>query len=186
MITSDWIAIVSTIIAIAAFIYTWKSNTKRYELTEQYRKNLLEWYSETTRILIKLKLMIESECLCDEQKFDLLSTLSAQIELGRFFFPNIDKGDLFGHNKSTAYQGYRHIALEFLVFSYNLFKRSDANKYLLHAEELQRHFTSYIYELLQPVKFNKAIRRHTDVTFKNDLILEEFLEKDPKSYIFYC
>ena len=142
MQTSDWVAIASAIIAVIALIYSWRSNTKKYELTEQYRNNALEWYSNTINILIELKTKVE--CLNNDERFKLLSMLSSQIELGRFFFPNIDKKDSFGENKPLAYQGYRHIALEFLVFSYNLFMREDAKKHLLHAEELQRHFTSYI------------------------------------------
>ena len=185
MITSDWIAIASTILAISAFIYSWLSNTKRYELTDQYRKNVLDWYGETLSIIIKLRLSIEENSLTNESKIDLLSALSSQIEIGRFFFPNIDKGDSFGQSKPLAYQGYRHIVLEFLVFSYNIFKRNDADKYLLHAQELQRQFTAHIYGLLNPVGFNKSIHRYTDVIFKNNLILEEFLEKDPKGFIFY-
>lgn len=185
MNTSDWIAISSTLIAVAAFLYSWFSNTKRYELTDQYRKNVLDWYGDATQILIKLRLSTENQTLTQDNKLDLLSALSTQIEIGRFYFPNINKGDFFGKEKPSAYQGYRHIALEFLVFSYNLFMRDDAESYLSHASELQRQFTAHVYDLLDPIGFNKKIHKYTDVVFDNRIILEEFLEKDPRSYIFY-
>lgn len=184
-IASNIIAGIALLLAIASFTYTWKTNTKKYELTENYRNNLLEWYEDTTKTLIQLRVMTESGCLVETQKCELLAKLSAQIELGRFYFPNIDKGDSFGKEKPTAYQGYRHIALEFLVFSYEIFKRSNAIDYLQHATELQRHFTSYIYEVLQPKAFNKDIRKYTKVSLDKDIILEEFLEKDPKDFDFY-
>ena len=184
-IVANIIAGIALLIAIVSFLYAWKTNTKKYELTEQYRNNLLQWYQETTIILIQLKLLIESGSLVEPQKYDLLSRLSSQIELGRFYFPNIDKGDFFGKEKPTAYQGYRHIALEFLVFSYNIFIRVDAVQYLQHATELQRHFTSYIYELLQPKAFNRSICKYTTVILDKDIVLEEYLRKDPKNFIFY-
>ncbi len=185
MDTSNWIAIASTIIAIGALVYSWASNTKKYEVTDQYRKNVLIWYEEVIKILITLRMSIEASKLTDKDKIDLLSNLSAQIEIGRFFFPNINKGNSYGQNKPLPYRGYRHIVLEFVVMEFNLFKKEDAKKYLLHAVELQRQFTAHIFELLDPVGFNKSIHRFTDVTFGNDIILEEFLEKDPQSFVFY-
>ncbi len=185
-IITNIIAGFALILALGSFAYTWITNTKKYELTEQYRNNLLRWHEETTSILIQLKLVTEFNCVNESEKCELLSKLSSQIEVGRFYFPNIDKGDSFGNDKPMAYQGYRHIALEFLVFSYNIFLREDAKEYIGHATELQRHFTSYIYELLSPKKYNKDVCKYTTVTFNKDIILEEFLSQDPKSYIFYC
>lgn len=185
MASSDWIAIASAIIAIVGFVYTWLTNTKKFELTEQYRNCLLLWYDNTLKTLVKLRLLTESDCLDQNAKYELLSALSSQIEVGRFFFPNIDRGDSFGEEKPTAYRGYRHIALEFLVFSYRILAKEDAKKYLSHTEELQRHFTSHIFELLQPKRYNKSIRKHTDVIFPKEILLDEFLMKDPRSFVFY-
>lgn len=186
----DYIALVSPIIATTALAFSVafnirSSGTKRYELTGQYRESVLEWFSYTTQVLIKLKLLNEAETLDQRTRIELLAQLSSQIEVGRFYFPNIDKGDLFGNDKPLAYRGYRHVALDFLVFSYSIYIRDDATKYLAHAEELRRHFTSHIFELLQPAKYNKSISKKTAVTFDNDSILEEFLSKDPKSFVFY-
>lgn len=185
MSTADIIAGIALLLALLSFFYTWRTNTKKYELTDQYRNKLLDWYEDTTKTLIQLKLMTETRCVDDNKKCELLSKLSSQIERGRFFFPNIDKGDFFGKEKPAAYQGYRHIALEFLVFSYNIFKRTDAVNYLQHAEQLQRHFTSYIFELLQPQTFKKSICKYTAVTFDKDIVLEDFLKHDPRDFIFY-
>lgn len=185
MTASDWIAISSTIIAVFALVYSWRSNTKKFELSQQYRLNLLDWYTETTGLLIELRLLVKNDKLDDDRKIKLLSKLSTQIELGRFYFPNIQKGNSIGKHKPAAYQGYRHIALEFLVFSYNLFDHNADKKYLVHAEELQRQFTSCVFKLLQPEEFNKSIRKYTDISMKDGLTIETFLKDDPRNFIFY-
>ena len=50
MNTSDYIAIVSiavtTIISIVGGIYAVASNTKKFELAEAYKKEILDWYSD--------------------------------------------------------------------------------------------------------------------------------------------
>ena len=53
--TSDYITLGSAIIAITAFVYSYLTNTKKYELTSQYRTKILEWYSDTIDVLVKLK-----------------------------------------------------------------------------------------------------------------------------------
>ena len=67
--------------------------------------------------------MESQEFFSDEfqpQKTEMLSRLSALTEIGRFYFPNVIKGDYFGHDKPSAYQGYRDICLEFLVYFFVL------------------------------------------------------------------
>lgn len=59
--TSDWIPLVSLIISVAAFVYSFLSSTKRYELLSERRDRVLDWFRETTSILIQLRMMIESE-----------------------------------------------------------------------------------------------------------------------------
>ena len=90
MNTSDYVAVGSLIISIIAVGYTHLTNTKKYELTTQYRNDLMNWFSETVEILIKLKLNAKSNLENMELKNELLSILSAKIEIGRFYFPNVD------------------------------------------------------------------------------------------------
>lgn len=58
MNTSDYIAIVSiavtTIIAIVGGIYAVASNTKKFELAEAYKKEILDWYSDTINVMISI------------------------------------------------------------------------------------------------------------------------------------
>lgn len=182
MATSDCIATGSLIIAIAAFLYSYLTNTKKYELTSQYRTEILSWYSDTIDILIRLKIETRDGFTAEGLKKELLSRLSAKIEIGRFYFPNVDKGNNYGDKKPEAYKGYRNLMLEFLVFSYELFEKEDASKYLKHAEILQRHFTSYLFEILDPKTFLKETEKHTNKTFSEELRFEDFIEKDPAAF----
>lgn len=185
MTTSDYIAAASLVIAFAAFIYSYLTNTKKYELTSQYRTEILSWYSETIEILIRLKIEAKDSYKDENLKRELLSNLSAKIELGRFYFPNVDKGDKFGDEKPFAYKGYRNLMLDFLVFSFQVFEKQDAKKYLRHAETLQRHFTSHLFDILDPKTFLKETEKHTNKTFSKELRFEDFIEKDPEALEYY-
>ena len=115
--------VVTVLIPVIGGIYKIVTSTKKYELTENYRKELLQWYTSVVEIMIRIIHSMESqEFFSDEfqpQKTEMLSRLSALTEIGRFYFPNVIKGDYFGHDKPSAYQGYRDICLEFLVYFYN-------------------------------------------------------------------
>ena len=182
METSDWISIGSLVIAVVAICYSFLSNTKKYELTDTYRKELLSWYETTLSLLIRLRFLTEQGCLEKEMKCELLADLSAQIDIGRFYFPNVDRGDSLGSYKPVAFKGHRHVALEFLVFSYDLFLSNDAIDHLKDALKLQRHFTSYIFTILRPSEFNKLIKKNTSITFDAEKVLSEYL-KNNKTFL---
>ncbi|MGJ7913797.1 hypothetical protein [Neobacillus sp. LXY-1] len=178
---TDFTAIFSVIISLLAFFYTFKSNTKKYELSSSFRKELVDWFTQTIRILIELKLLAKA----NERKSkytELLAKLSAQIEIGRLYFPNINKSDKFGEDKPIAYQGYRNVVLEFLVLSYRIFDKEDANKYVKHAEYLQREFTSQLFEVINPTRVLNDVKKLTSRTFTTEYSFEDFLSQNPDSY----
>jgi len=178
METSDWISIGSLIIAVIAICYSYLSNTKKYELTDVYRKELLSWYETTLSILIRLRFFTEQGCLKHETKCDLLAELSSQIDIGRFYFPNVDRGDSLGSYKPVAFRGHRHVALEFLVFSYDIFIKDNAIDHMRDALKLQRHFTSYIFTILKPSEFNILIKKNTNISFDAEKILSEYVKNN--------
>lgn len=121
---SDWVAIISLLISIAALIYSFVSNTKKYELTYQYYNDILIWHNQVIEVLTSLRLNRPNANL----KKQMLSKLSSLIESGRFYFPNIDRKDGFGNQKPIAYQGYRNVILDFLVYEYQLFQNEFLSK----------------------------------------------------------
>ncbi len=180
MSQSDLISIGSLSVSLLAVGYAYFSNTKKYELTSLYRSEVMAWFEETIKILLDLKHQCIARFPDETLKINLLSSLSAKIEVGRFYFPNIIKGDGFGIDKPLAYQGYRNLTLDFLVFSYRLYKKKDSWNFIDHAETLQRYFTSYVYELVDPLKAIKETESNTDKIFYRDLSFEDFLHIEPE------
>ena len=178
METSDLIAFLSAIVSIFALIYAYRSNTKKYELVSQYRNEVLAWYKETVNILIFLRDQAKQDFPNKEIKNENMAKLSSLIEVGRFYFPNINKGDNFGNNKPLAFQGYRNLILDILVYSYQMFEDQNAKNYIAHLVELQRNFTSYVFEVIDPKEFIKQTKKHTDKTFVKELTLHDYLKQD--------
>lgn len=135
----------------------------RIDVSAEYRNKIMAWYGQCISVIMKLK-----HCSLDENtKRLLLGELSCLVEYGRFFFPNIDKGDGFGENKPAAYQGYRSHVLEYLVLYYELFN-NNTNLNVDKSDDLQRRFTSAVYAYLKPWKFIKKL----------DFVLQESYKKD--------
>ena len=172
----EWISVISLVVAFVALLYSIISNTKKYELTYQYYQDVVAWHSDVIKVITQLKATSE-----ENSKKAYLAELSALIETGRFYFPNIDQHDNFGANKPLAYRGYRNVVLDFLVYEYQLFEREDSQKYVEHAESLQRLFTSYVFQYLDPKKLQKKIKHNTSIQMKNTITINEFLEQSPES-----
>lgn len=176
MTFSDWISGISLMVALVALLYTVISNTKKYELTYQYYQDVVAWHSAVIKVITQLKVANEGN-----EKKTHLAELSALIETGRFYFLNINQHDNFGSDKPLAYRGYRNVVLDFLVYEYQLFEREDSCEYLEHAESLQRLFTSYVFEYLDPKKLQKKVKHNTSIQMKNEITINEFLKRSPES-----
>jgi len=178
---TNLIAFVSlTVSGLLSFFYFRDRKHIKFQLGNDYSKQIMEWYSETIEVLILLKFKTKKDD--DEKSFtELLSKLSALIERGRFFFPNVDKEDGFGEEKPIAYKGYRNLTLDFLVAAFNLYNNPTSRKNNLdQAEQLNRHFTSIIFEVIRPKENLKQIKSITDRYYVKEEIFEDFInKKDP-------
>ena len=178
----DIIDILTLGISLAAFIYAWLSNTKKYELKYQHRCEIIKWYSDTNLILTQL---LDSLGNTSTDKDTLMSSLSSQIEVARFYYPNIiEDGDNYGEEKPSAYRGYRNAILEVLIMFFELKKNNDNIKYKSHAKNLQRVFTSYVFDSLNVRKFNDEIYKVTGHRFDNKNI-KDYLAIDPEEKTLY-
>lgn len=169
-------------ISLAIFYFRDRRHVK-YQVENEYVNGLLKWHGEVVTTLVKLRLT-HSESQTTKPNNDL-ALLSALIEQGRFFFPNIDRSDDFGHEKPPAYRGYRNLALDFLVASYNLFNGKVSKAALKKSEILQRHFTSLVFEIVRPESRLETIRSLTDKYFVQEKSFEDFLEHQDGSVIEY-
>ena len=175
----DLIASISLVFSVIAIIIA--SRSKRYEFSNTYYNEILEWYKETIIILMSLK------SNNDSSKHNLLCNLSAQIEIGRFYFPNKETGDKFGEEKFEAYKGYRNCILDFLVYLYQIYKRTDSQNYIDHIETLQKLFTSYVFINLKPKKHNKHIKKNTYFKKPVTYTIEELIKERPETvYAIYA
>jgi len=140
---------------------------------KEYFVDLLKWSDES------MLLLSEALHLCDldPQKcgkgefFNIRHTLrvklSAQIDKGRWFFPNYVV-DEYGQHKEEAYRGYRHKVLDGLVYAYravtkiNYVNGSNGEESRESIYRAKRQFTSEIQKLLAPetrdAEFNKLTK----------------------------
>jgi len=146
----------------------------KYAIESEYSNQLLVWHASVIDALISLR--SSSKTNNEEAKNSLLLKLSSLIEQGRFYFPNI-KPDKYGMEKPPAYRGYRNLALDFLVASYNLHHKPYSGKTEKQAEYLQRLFTSVVFEVIRPSERLVKIRELTDRYFVKDLSVENLEEE---------
>jgi len=185
MSTGDYIAIISivvpAIISIIGGVYAVVKSTKKFELADSYRKEILEWYSNTIIIMTTIISKVKKE---DDRTAEL-SSLSAQIEIGRFYFPNINKNDGYGKYKPVAYQGYRMIVLDFLVYFYDTAKKPDAKMYKSALWEFLRLYTSAVFDIISPKDRINKIKKYSDFVMNEEVSLNDFLTDEANFKRFY-
>ena len=171
---------VPSIIAIIGGLYAVLTDTKKYELTEQYKKDLLDWHNKVVFTMKKILHYRETGEYYSNNfksvKVELLSELSALAEVGRFYFPNVSRKDEFGMGKPPAYRGYRHIEIEFLLHFYFIAKNDAYNYNNLILETLQRNFTSYVFAILEPEKQNKVRNRKLLITLPDGESIDDIIQ----------
>jgi len=166
-------------------IYAILTNTKKYELTENYKHEILAWYKSVTKIMITIIHLCETNQFyskeCEAKRNELLAELSAEAEMGRFYFPNVIKKDGFGSKKPTAYQGYRHINLEFLLHFYFIASQPYQDNSVDILWKLERQFTSFIFDMVKPRKRNRQYARYLSITIPKGKSIEDFVSEDPEN-----
>lgn len=117
--------------AIVAFLsaYMARRETKRQQMiqTETLRQHIdsasLDWGNVAidtmgrAAALAKTRQQAPNDAAFQANKYNLLTALSALVERGRMFFPNIDP-DKKGAEKDAAFQGYRPPILDALMWVY--------------------------------------------------------------------
>ncbi len=179
MSMSDLIAVISlvitTIIALIGGLYALITNTKKFELSEQYKNELLTWYGKVIFTISK----IQGECT-GKERADTLQELSALIEIGRFYFPNIDKKDGFGKEKPCAYQGYRHVALDFLILIYEMGSEENIKKCREKIQYMERHFTSIVFKIVSPSNRIKNIKQYAKIVIPAAISIIDYMASEDR------
>lgn len=176
------VAVLSLALSVGLAVFYFRDRrAAKFGLMNEYSSTLLQWHAQVVEDLISARCLNRPRDSEEHQKD--LAHLSALIEQGRFMFPNIDRADGFGQEKPPAYQGYRNLALDFLVASYNILRQQPSEEARMKLELLQRHFTSVVYEVVRPKERLETIRALTDRYFAKDQSFEDFLKHRDGSII---
>lgn len=117
MDTSNWIALTSMGVAVAALIQPWVVRRDG----QLRRDDVLAWGDEAITALQTLFLLIDDGCLDEGAYRPVRYQLSILIERGRMFFRNA-RPLAHGRKKRQAYQGFRPCILDHLVAGYEIAK----------------------------------------------------------------
>ena len=108
-----------------------------------------------------------------EKHVEYLNQLSALIDRGRWFLPNFSK-DMHGREKDVAFQGFRHPALDQLVYAFDIAKAIDYKGCSGHIncykelEGYRRKFTSIIQTVIRTEDWVRVMEK-----IKLETLIEE-------------
>jgi hypothetical protein len=170
-IVSSAISTLALILSIVLAISQFRARSEsKYNIYAEYMNGLMRWFEDVTKIQMSIINNVE-----EKSKQQYLADLSALIEIGRFYFPNIDKEDALGDFNPTAYQGYRNLVLDYLVWFFDAAKtKDDINRMHTRLVALQREFTSAVYEVVQPQQRLDDIKGMTGRYLNQDLTMEDY------------
>lgn len=170
------VALLSLLLSASlAVVYVRDRRHVKYTIESEHVRSLLAWHQKVVEVLVRAKLLARARDSIDHKKDQAL--LSALIDQGRFYFPNIDKGDGFGKQKPAAYRGYRHVSLHFLGFAYDLLNESPSPETIEDLTLLQRLFTSEVFHIVGPGERLARMASMTDRYFANNEAVEDYIER---------
>jgi hypothetical protein len=152
---SDWVAVVSAGISVLALVLNIVITSRQTRVSvENFKFNndtqLMNW---ANRVVVA---MAEAYHLTGKTDTHALATnLSALIDEGRWFFPNIGKKET-DHEKPGAYRGTRQAVLDHIVAVYDAvvaMPNADAQasqQQMANIHEARRHFVSEIQHAVDP------------------------------------
>jgi len=174
-LVANIVAAISLFVSLVlATYYIRDRQITKLSVEKAYVDELLSWCNDVLKTIGRLRLAAETGART--RVTELRSDLSVLIDQGRFFFPNIDKGDNFGAHKPPAFRGYRNLALDFLVAIYNIYGEEPSDENIRRAEHMRRYFLSVVFEVVNPRDRLNRIRSITDRYYSDERIYEDFHE----------
>ena len=127
-------------------------NFQKIEIRLAYTTELRAWSERVIDLLSEASHVDFSD---NNIKNSFLPRLSAEIEKGRLFFPNI-KSDQYSAWKESAYQGFRPEILDSLVNVYDLVDKN-IESYQSEIWQLRKVFVSDVQEELNPQEIENML-----------------------------
>ncbi len=167
--------IASAVVALLSFLFNWRLVSRQEKRAMASFKmahdtDVIRWSDEVILTLSEI-----NEALCEkgvaysesdfrQMRMQFRGRLSALIDRGRLFFPNVAEGDK-GKNKETGFQGARQPALDVLVKAYELLGRAGQHPGpdRAAADELtplRRRFVSEIFMAVDPERRGSAVKEN--------------------------
>ncbi len=156
----------SAVIALVSFLFTWRMSHRQdrraaISLKLAHDNDIIRWSDEAIVVLADAH-----EMLCEKgvaypdpdfltRRSACRARISAAIDRGRLFFPNVDLGDDHGVGNEAGYKGHRQPALDALVSAYQLLGNAgtlagpdkDAADRLM---VIRRSFVGEVFKVVEP------------------------------------
>ncbi len=165
-------AALATLVSLLALFVTQRSQKRMEELadrqnrlahqswTDEYFRDITDWASEVCRAIARAIHIVGQND--GAERHEVLVTLSACIDMGRWYLPNRVDGGV-GMHKEPAYRGLRQPALDWIVEAYDVCRRErDFENPHKELVACQRNFVSAIQEVLDPRSREASIRHVLD------------------------
>lgn len=145
----DIVAVVISVVALIFSVFSMNRSAKyeRISVSNSYRSSLLQWYNHCIEAMTRLRICNND----NNQRLIILSALSALIDEGRFFFPNVEKNN-FGNDRPIGFRGYRCDVLSYLVLYFKIYQEC-ASASDEDIDYIIKHFTSSFYKFMNPNSF---------------------------------
>jgi hypothetical protein len=164
----------SAVIALVSFLFTWRMAHRQDKraaasLKLAHDNDIIRWSDEAIIVLADAH-----EMLCEkgvgypdgefrQKRSACRARISAIIDRGRLFFPNVDLGDDHGVDKEAGYKGHRQPALEALVSAYRLLGEAGAEAGPDHqASEglmaIRRGFVAEVFKAVEPERRGMTLK----------------------------
>jgi hypothetical protein len=165
--------LVSVAGALSAYYFALRSSRmQRENLRIQRDNDVLKWGNDAIDILSKLESMAFVNAVLPElngefynEKRNLMARLSATIDVGRMYFPNVAR-QTHGTHKDHAFQGFRRVILSTLTHSYSVAKNykfgepDDMHAIRVEINMCRRSFVSELQKAVDPDRRLRFLATH--------------------------
>jgi hypothetical protein len=164
----------SAVIALVSFLFTWRMSQRQEKraaisLKLAHDNDIIKWSDEAIAALADAhEMLCEKGVAYPDPDFRLRRSacrakLSAIIDRGRLFFPNVDLGDAHGSGNEAGYQGHRQPALNALVNAYQLLGNAgiQAGPDMESAGQLmtlRRNFVAEVFKAVEPERRGMTLK----------------------------
>jgi hypothetical protein len=164
----------SAVIAFFSALFSWRTMRKQdkrsaISLRLAHDNDIIRWSDQAIVHLAEAQ-----EMLCEkgvsypdadfrQRRSNCRAQLSAIIDRGRLFFPNVDRGDAHGVGNEAGYQGYRQRVLDALVKAYDLLGSAGAQMgpdttSADKIKDIRRAFVAEIFKTVDPQRRGSQVK----------------------------